>query len=94
MAATGDNGRREIYDTRRKRLVFRAWHRGIRETDLILGRFADASVRLFDDDDMNAFEALLDLPDRDILGWVTGSEDIPEDMASPMLDRIIAFHRG
>ena len=81
-------------EIRRKRLVFRAWHRGIRETDLIFGRFADVHAGSFTDADVSAFEALLDIPDRDILVWVTGAEEIPADMASPMLHRIIAFHHG
>lgn len=81
-------------EIRRKRTAFRAWHRGIRETDLILGRFADAHIGDFTDAELGAFEALLDIPDRDILDWVTGAEEIPADMASPMLHRIIAFHHG
>lgn len=75
-------------------MSFRAWHRGIRETDLILGRFADAHLAGFDQAELDAFEALLDIPDRDLLGWVTGSEPVPPEAATPMLARIIAFHHG
>ncbi|HMN87455.1 MAG TPA: succinate dehydrogenase assembly factor 2 [Bauldia sp.] len=75
-------------------MSFRAWHRGIRETDLILGRFADAHLAGFDQAELDAFEALLDIPDRDLLGWVTGSEPVPPEVATPMLARIIAFHHG
>ncbi len=91
-----DGGKRtgEADLTRRKRIAFRAWHRGIRETDLILGRFADANIGHFSDDDMTAFETLLDCPDRDLLAWVTGAEDVPAGATAPMLRRIIAFHRG
>lgn len=81
-------------EIRRKRLAFRAWHRGIRETDLILGRFADASIAGFSEAELTAFETLLEIPDRDLLGWVTGAEEIPPEMATPMLRRIIAFHHG
>ncbi len=79
-------------ETRRKRLVFRAWHRGIRETDLILGRFANAHAGQFGEDDMAEFERLLEVPDQDILAWVTGAHAVPDEAASPMLDRILAFH--
>lgn len=79
-------------DTRRRRLRFRAWHRGIRETDLIMGRFADAHIENFTVDDMTDFERLLEIPDRDILDWVTGAAPVPEAELSPMLARILAFH--
>jgi antitoxin CptB len=77
---------------RRKRLMFRAWHRGIRETDLILGRFADAHAAAFTLDEMAEFERLLDVPDPDILAWVSGAAPIPDDQGSPMLKRILVFH--
>ena len=81
-------------ELRRKRLLFRAWHRGIRETDLILGRFADTHAATFDADEIAEFESLLDLPDRDILAWVTGADAIPGEAASAMLDRVLAFHNA
>ncbi|MCB1497277.1 MAG: succinate dehydrogenase assembly factor 2 [Bauldia sp.] len=83
---------RAALDTRRKRLAFRAWHRGTRETDLILGRFADAHLASFSESEVAAFERLLDMPDPDILNWVTGAEPVPEECASPVLDRLVAFH--
>jgi antitoxin CptB len=79
-------------ETRRRRLRFRAWHRGIRETDIIMGRFADAEVETFTIDDMAEFERLLDIPDHDILAWVTGALPVPPEEASPLLARILAFH--
>jgi antitoxin CptB len=59
-------------DIRRKRLLFRSWHRGTRESDLILGRFADANLAGFDDMQLDLFEALLDCADADIFDWVAG----------------------
>lgn len=79
-------------ETRRRRLRFRAWHRGIRETDIIMGRFADAEVDAFTADDMAEFERLLDIPDHDILAWVTGALPVPPDEESSLLARILAFH--
>jgi antitoxin CptB len=58
-------------EIRRKRLLFRSWHRGTREADLILGRFADAYLAEFDDAQLARYEALLDCPDPDIFDWVS-----------------------
>ena len=79
-------------DERRKRLRFRAWHRGIRETDLIMGRFADAHLATLDEDEMADFERLLDIPDQDILAWVIGAAPVPDGQLTPVLARILAFH--
>jgi antitoxin CptB len=59
-------------DPRRKRLLFRSWHRGTRETDLVLGSFAEAHVARFDSDQLDRFEALLECPDADLFDWITG----------------------
>jgi len=88
------DGRGEADAVRRRRLKFRAWHRGMREVDLILGRFADVHLDQFDADDLAAFEALLDVPDPVVLAWVMGEEPVPEELRSPFLDRLIAFNNG
>ena len=59
-------------EIRRKRLSFRSWHRGTRESDLILGRFADAHLAGFDEAQLDQYEALLDCADADIFDWVSG----------------------
>ena len=66
-------------DIRRKRLSFRSWHRGTRESDLILGRFADAYLPGFDEAQLDRYEALLDCPDADIFDWVTGRAGPPPE---------------
>src|SRR4051794_15146948 len=53
-------------DPRRRRILFRAWHRGIREMDLILGRFADAAIDALSEPELDAFEQLIEVPDRDL----------------------------
>ena len=77
---------------RRRRLSLRAWHRGMREVDLLLGRFADASVPAMDEANLAAFEALLDLPDPQILSWVTGEATVPPEHDTPFVRHLIAFH--
>ena len=59
-------------DPRRRKLLFRCWHRGIPEVDLIMGRFADAAVDELSDDELAEFERLIEVPDHDVLAWVTG----------------------
>jgi antitoxin CptB len=78
---------------RRRRLKFRCWHRGMKEVDLILGRFADAAVDGMDEKGLVAFEAFLDDPDPQILAWVTGQEAVPADRDTEFLRRLMAFHR-
>ena len=77
---------------RQRRLLFRSWHRGIRETDLLLGRFADAWIGEMSDAELHEYERLLEVPDHDIYGWVTGELEIPQDYRSALLSRIAQFH--
>jgi antitoxin CptB len=84
----------EEADMRKRRLRFRVWHRGMREVDLILGRFADARLARMNDGDLDAFEALLETPDQDVLGWVLGDLPVPPERNTPFLRALIAFHRA
>lgn len=59
-------------DIRRKRLLFRSWHRGTRESDLILGRFAEAHLAGFDGAQLDRYEALLECADADLFEWFAG----------------------
>ena len=71
------NDTEDDLDLRRRRLAFRARHRGIKEMDLLLGRFADEALAGMDADRLARFEALVDVPDRDLYGWIAGSEPVP-----------------
>lgn len=82
----------ESLDIRRRRLHFRAWHRGMREVDLLLGRFADATIFALDESELAGFEALLDVPDPEVLAWVIGEADVPAETDSPLVRRLLAFH--
>jgi antitoxin CptB len=81
-------------DPRRRRLLFRAWHRGTREMDLIMGRFADAVIGELDDGGLAEFEQLAEVPDRDLFGWITGSEPVASNYDSAIFRRLRAFHLG
>ena len=78
-------------DDRRKRLLFRCWHRGTREMDLILGRFADAEIADISDGDMSELERLLEVPDPDLYAALTGDKPRDPQYASTLFDRIKAF---
>ena len=79
-------------DVRRRRLSFRAWHRGMREMDLILGRFADRTITELTEVELLEFERLIELPDRELLGWITGELAIPAEHDGPLLRRVRQFH--
>jgi antitoxin CptB len=79
-------------DERRRRVLFRAWHRGIREMDLIMGRFADAEIAAMPEADLNDFERLIEVPDRDLYGWITGEGETPGNYDTPVFRRLRAFH--
>jgi antitoxin CptB len=81
-------------DADRRRLLFRAWHRGIREMDLIMGRFADAHIGDLGALELAQFERLLQVPDHDLYSWVTGEGMPPADYQSALLRRLCEFHRG
>jgi antitoxin CptB len=80
-------------DDRRRKLRYRAWHRGTREMDLVLGRFADAELPAMTVADLAAFEALMEAPDPDLFSWIVGQVPVPEQADSPMFHRLVAFHR-
>ena len=73
---------------RLKRLRFRAWHRGTREADLLIGGFFDRHHRSWDVPDMDWFEALLEEQDVDILAWAFGTATPPEQFAGVMMRRL------
>ena len=78
--------------TRRRRVAFRAWHRGTREMDLILGRFADAHVPALDDPALDRLEALMEEADPDLYNWISGKIEPPRDIDRALLAEVRAFN--
>ncbi|GER07752.1 hypothetical protein GCM10007972_22610 [Iodidimonas muriae] len=72
-------------ENRRKRLVFRAWHRGVKEADIIIGTFVRTHVESWDHEQIAWFERLLEESDRDILAWIMKSEPVPDIFDTPCL---------
>jgi antitoxin CptB len=78
-------------DDRRKRLLFRCWHRGTREMDLILGRFADAEIATLDEAELVELERLLEIPDQDFYAAITGHQPLAPAESGALFERIRAF---
>jgi antitoxin CptB len=79
-------------DARMKRLRFRAWHRGTREADLLIGGFFDAASAGWDEPELAWFEALLEEQDVDIMAWAIGTAAPPERFEGPLMRRLQAVN--
>jgi antitoxin CptB len=81
----------EGLDARRRRLLFRAWHRGMREVDLITGRFADAHIAALSEAEVDDFERLMDVPEPDLLAWVMGQAPTPTAYDTALFRKMCEF---
>jgi antitoxin CptB len=88
---TGSTRSSSGLDDRRKRLLFRCWHRGTREMDLILGRFADATIADLTDQELAELEHLIEVPDPDLYAALTGDKQLAAEYATALFARIKAF---
>jgi len=77
---------------RRKKLLFRAWHRGTREADFLLGSFAESHLGSFDSAQLDRFEALLEVEDAEIYDWVCG-RTIPDHARRTDIVRLLLNFR-
>jgi len=75
------------HETRLKRLAFRAWHRGTKEADLMIGGFFDRYAASWTEAEADWFEALLEEQDVDIMAWALGTLAVPERWRGQMMDR-------
>lgn len=75
-------------DPRLKRIRFRAWHRGTREADYMIGCFFDRFGASWNEDELVWFETLIEEQDVDILAWVLGTQDVPENFTGPLMDAL------
>jgi len=83
--------RPETIETRRKRLLWRATHRGIREMDILVGGYAAAHIHAMGLADLDQLEAIIALPDQEMLAWATRQEKVPPQHQSAMLAAILEF---
>jgi antitoxin CptB len=89
---TGTARSSEGLDLRRRKLLFRCWHRGMREMDLIMGRFADAELDRLSEGELAELEGLIEIPDRELLAWITGEEAVPAEQDGALFRRLRDFH--
>lgn len=75
-------------DTRRRRILFRATHRGTYENDLLVGGYVRARIAVFTDAELDALEEVMELPDAELADWLTGRRPIPGSVDTPMLRAI------
>lgn len=89
---TGTRRTSEGLDLRRRRALYRAWHRGLREMDIILGRFTDAEIEHLSEAELDEFEHLLEAPDTNLYEWVSGRAPTPAEYDNAIFRRLVAFH--
>jgi antitoxin CptB len=82
----------EGLDPRRRRLLFRCWHRGMREVDLLLGQFADARIDALSEDELDQLERFMEAQDVDIFSWFAGSKPVDPAFDCAVFQKIKSFH--
>jgi len=88
---TGSTRSSEGLDDRRKRLLFRCWHRGTREMDLILGRFADATIANLSEAEVAQLERLIEVPDPYLYAAISSGAALADESRTPLFDRVKSF---
>ncbi|PWB95237.1 succinate dehydrogenase assembly factor 2 [Methylosinus sporium] len=83
---------RDDPDIRRRRIKIRAWRRGMREMDILMGRFVDATINSLPEAELDDLEALLDAQDDEVFRWLSRAEPVPACYDTPLFRRIAAFH--
>ena len=78
-------------DPRRRRILYRCWHRGIREMDLVFGQFAEAEIAGLPDEALDELETIMAEEDNDLVKWVTGEKPVPEEFRRGLFPRIAAY---
>lgn len=81
----------EAPDIRRKRLLFRSWHRGTREADLLLGSFAEEHLAGMSEAQLDRYEALLAENDAELFDWIIGRASPPPEHDGEVLRRLRSF---
>jgi antitoxin CptB len=90
---TGTTRSSDGLDEQRRRILFRSWHRGLREMDLIMGSFADATIDKLTSAELDQFERLMQAPDPELYRWISGEAEPPPHHDCPVFRQIREFHR-
>ncbi|MDX2144180.1 MAG: succinate dehydrogenase assembly factor 2 [Rhodospirillaceae bacterium] len=81
-------------EIRKKRIAYRATHRGTKESDVIVGGFFLARLPTLADDELDDADRVLDLLDADLMDWIIKRQPVPDDLRSKLLDELVAFGRA
>lgn len=76
---------------RRRRILYRCWHRGIREMDLVFGQFAEGELADLSEVELEEFESIMGEDDHDLHAWITGARELPENLRTPLFARIASY---
>lgn len=80
-----------LKDPMRKKLLYRAQHRGIKEADLVVGSFAEVHLATMSAAQVLVFEALLEVPDHDLYAWIIGRAPVPPEWQGEVMSMMQAF---
>lgn len=83
----------EQLDVRRRRAAYRAAHRGTKEMDWLLGRFAEARLESMSETELSEFEALLAAPDPELQTWIMDVSTVPDDRFAGLIRQLRAFYK-
>jgi len=81
-------------DTRRKRLLYRATHRGTKEADIVVGGFVQLHITSLAEVELDDLEIVLEIPDVDLMDWITGRKQMPDDMKRPLFKLLFDYHKA
>lgn len=91
FSTTSDGAEKDPVDLRRRRILFRCWHGGTQELDLILGSFAERVLADLNTGQLDQFEALLDCPDPDLFDWILCGAPLPPEHDHDVMRRLRGF---
>ncbi|MEM7618888.1 MAG: succinate dehydrogenase assembly factor 2 [Pseudomonadota bacterium] len=80
------------FETRKKRALYRANHRGIKEMDIIIGKFAEGTLKDMTEAELNIFEEFLNISDRELEGWIMRDEYNADGEFASLVDQVRTFH--
>jgi antitoxin CptB len=78
---------------RLRKLSFRAWRRGFKEADIILGNFADENLQTMTAEALDIFEVLLEVPDQDLYGWIIERDETPDEFKSEIMNKLNIYYK-
>lgn len=82
-----------LHQDRLRKLSFRSWRRGFKEADIILGNFADDYLQTLTPEQVDIYEALIEMPDHDLYGWIIERDPIPEEHQSEIMNMLNQYYK-